>query len=87
MKSHEQEKYFAELKAKFPHWKPEFISGWVHGAVDETQRNQPESGYIRRAKKKDAYANGYLFAFALHRGVDAENEPWFEFVPRIEVLK
>lgn len=76
----EQEQLFAALKEAHPAWTPRFTSGYVHGVNDESCRTRPKSSFVREAAVLDHYALGYLTGFALHRGVDAELEPWFGFV-------
>jgi hypothetical protein len=83
----EQEQYYAKLKTAFPSWSQDLLSGWVHGAVDEDMNRAPKRDMVTRAKHNEVYACGYLLSFALHRGIDAEEEHWFEYVPRLETLK
>jgi hypothetical protein len=78
----DQEKLFTEIGTVHPTWTPKFKSGYVHGANDETTRTRPVSRYVREATGyvDYEYALGYLAGFATHRGVDAEMEPWFDFI-------
>jgi hypothetical protein len=70
----EQEALFKTLQTIYPHWQPQFCSGYVHGAADEGRRKFPQPLFL---DAEDDYEIGYLLGFAIHRGVDAEVEPWF----------
>jgi hypothetical protein len=76
----EQEMMFKQLRALHPQWPDRFISGYVAGAQDEDRRSQPTSIQRQKALGLDHYALGYLTGFAVHRGVDAEAEPWFHLI-------
>ena len=82
----EQEALFKSLKEAHPKWTNKFCSGYVAGVVDEARHEQPENTFVKDADLLDPYALGYITGFAVHRGSDAELEPWFEnvtrFVPR-----
>lgn len=80
MTPQEQEAMFTQLKALHPRWPDRFISGYVAGAQDEDNRPQPSAIYRQTAMELDHYALGYLLGFAIHRGVDAEQEPWFHLI-------
>jgi hypothetical protein len=80
----EQEKLFAVLKAAHPDFPDRFISGYVHGAADEAERKHPKGEFKSSAKVLDLYAVGYLTGFAVHRGPDAQLEPWFSLTWKIE---
>lgn len=73
----EQENLFAKLRSVHPKWTPRFTSGYVHGAKDERERAEPPPQF---AREHTEYAHGYLLGFAVHRGEDAEVEPWFATV-------
>jgi hypothetical protein len=87
MTAKEQLVYFHELRERYPRWSGHFISGYVHGALDEGRRTDPESSYVARTRQADPYADGYLLGFAMHRGTDAEKESWFGAVARLEDLR
>jgi hypothetical protein len=80
MTATEQESMFKLLQRVHPTWSTYFVSGYIHGVQDEGLRPKPQGLYIRDARRLDQYALGYLIGFALHRGTDAESEPWFGFV-------
>jgi hypothetical protein len=76
----EQEELFVSLKNSHPAWTDKFCSGYVAGVVDEATQSKPKAELARRRTELDHYALGYLTGFAMHRGQDAETEPWFGFV-------
>jgi len=80
MDPREQEKLFAKLRTAHPTWPLRFVSGYVHGARDESVRDRPPPVMARAG---DEYALGYLTGFAMRRGEDAEHTGWFRFVSRV----
>ena len=79
----EQEALYRDIHAVHPQWPPRFLSGYVHGAVDEENYRTPRSEMVHNAHDLDHYALGYLTGFAMRRGQDAETELWFDFVALI----
>jgi len=76
-----QEKLFTSLRNAHPAWSVRRVSGYVHGANDESRLDQPMRDM---QKRRDEYALGYLIGFAVRRGEDAEHEKWFRLVGRIK---
>jgi len=76
MNVQEQEKLFRKLRKEYAGWSSEFISGYVHGAQDESMFDRPHMD-----QTGDSYSTGYVVGFAVHRGIDATVEPWFAQVP------
>lgn len=76
----EREKMFRDLQAIHPQWPPRFISGYIHGVEDEDRHKHPAKTFQDSAHDLDHYALGYLVGFAMHRGPDAECEPWFHLI-------
>ena len=73
----DQEKLFISLRGTHPTWSVQRLSGYVHGANDESRLGQPQR---IMQNQQDEYALGYLTGFAVRRGEDAEYERWFRFI-------
>jgi hypothetical protein len=84
MTPQEQNQLYLDLKAAHPGWSNRFLSGYVHGANDEPDKKRPSVSLTAQAHDLDHYALGYLTGFSVHRGPDAEMEPWFGFAEQGE---
>lgn len=77
----DQDKLFVSLRKTHSKWSMMYCSGYVHGAKDEgVWRNPRKEFRLPTSGCHDDYTLGYLTGFAIHRGVDAETEPWFAFM-------
>jgi hypothetical protein len=76
----DQEKLFKQLRSIHPQWPILFLSGYIHGVNDEESRACPLDAQIQKASELDRYGLGYLLGFAMHRGIDAEMEPWYGLI-------
>lgn len=73
-----QEELFKAVQKRFKDWGSEQASGYVHGAADGLELNEPRRIYPRRFVKEncDPYAIGYIYGFIDAYGTDTLTAEW-----------
>ena len=80
MNPEEQQAFFERVRAKYPNWSKQKVSGYVHGVVDEARCDNPYQGMLEPGMvfKNTSYQAGYLAGFADARGEDVLDTDWWK---------